>query len=75
MIEDKFMTKRAFSDLVLARVLKTRSTFMDAVIDLCKQYEIELENSRKFLSNKVKERIECEAKDLNYLPKENQLPV
>lgn len=48
---------------------------MDAVIHICEDIELDLEDIRKYVSGSIKEKIEVEAMNLNYLPKGNTLPV
>lgn len=48
---------------------------MDAVIHICEDVDLELEDVRKFISPSVKEKLEAEAMKLNFLPSGNTLPV
>ena len=48
---------------------------MDAVIHLCEENEVELEEVRKFISPVIKNKLEAEAMNLNFLPRGNQLPI
>jgi hypothetical protein len=48
---------------------------MDAVIELCQQHNLELEEIKKFISPIIKEKIEVEARKLNFLPRQNELPI
>ena len=48
---------------------------MDAVIMCCEQFGIDPEYAAKLLTKSVKEKIELNAMDLNYLPKSAKLPV
>ena len=41
----------------------------------CDENDIEIETVNKFISKTLKEKIESEARDLNYLPKVGKLPV
>ena len=52
-----------------------RISYMDAVIHICEENEFEIEDMRKYISNVVKEKIEAEAMRLNFLPRQNTLPV
>ena len=54
---------------------KPDMSYMDAVVYYCEENEIEIETVGKFISNTLKEKIECEARDLNYLPKVGKLPL
>ena len=54
---------------------KKDMSYMDAVVYYCEQNEIEIETVGKFISKTLKEKIESEARDLNYLPKVGKLPL
>jgi len=71
----EFMTKSKFSKLVDAVVLEKRISYMDAVLHLCEKYNIDPEDSKKYVSTVVKSKIEVEAMNLNFLPKSNELPL
>tara|TARA_R110000796_G_scaffold12331_3_gene40878 strand:+ start:1794 stop:1946 length:153 start_codon:yes stop_codon:yes gene_type:complete len=48
---------------------------MDAIISVCDDLTVELEDVRKFVSPMIKNKIEAEAMVLNYLPRQNTLPI
>lgn len=48
---------------------------MDAVIHICDDIDVELEDVRKFISPTIKDKLEAEAMRLNFLPRQNTLPV
>ena len=49
---------------------------MDAVVYYCEINTIEIETVKKFISKSLKEKIELEARDLNFLvEKSAQLPI
>jgi len=48
---------------------------MDAIIFVCEDIDIEVEEVRKFISNTIRDKLEAEAMSLNYLPKQNMLPI
>jgi len=50
-------------------------SYMDAVVYYCEINTIEIETVTKFISKTLKEKIELEARDLNYLPKRGKLPI
>ena len=72
--ETNFLTKKRFSKMVEGTVRNKRMSYMDAVVYLCEDNNIELEDVKKFLSPSIKDRIEAEAMGLNFLPKGNTLP-
>jgi hypothetical protein len=46
---------------------------MDAIIWLCEEHSIELEDIRKFISPIIRDKLEAEARKLNFLPRTNEL--
>ena len=75
MDQDQFLTKNKFARIVEQKVRDHRYSYMDAVIHICEDIDLELEDIRKYISGSIKEKIEVEAMNLNYLPKGNTLPV
>lgn len=73
--ELEFMTKTKFNKIVESVVASKNLSYMDAIIYSCEQYGIELEDSRKYVSNVLKRRLEVEAMNLNFLEKVGSLPV
>jgi hypothetical protein len=76
MIEEKqFLTKQKFVKLIEDVVWATNSTYMDAVITVCQDNEVEIEDVRKFITPIIKDKIRAEAMRLNFLPRQNTLPI
>lgn len=73
--ERKFLTKSEFGKLIEQTVKDHKSSYMDAVIHLCEENDVELEDIRKFISPIIKSKIEAEAMKLNFLPRQNSLPI
>ena len=48
---------------------------MDAVLWYCQQEGIEPDSINSMISKSLKEKIEANARELNFLPKHAQLPV
>jgi hypothetical protein len=46
---------------------------MDAIIKVCENNEIEMDDVRKFVSPVIKDKLEAEAMELNLLPKKNSI--
>lgn len=64
-----FLNKKKFSRMIEDTVKKRNLSYMDAVIYLCEDNLIEIDDVKKYLSTSIKERIEMEAMNLNYLEK------
>ena len=60
------LTKAKLTKLIQHTVLEKRLTYIDAIVDICEENKIEIEDISKFLSPVVKEKIEVEAMNLNY---------
>lgn len=66
-------TKKSFSELIENKVKKDRSSYLDAIIDVCKERMIDPEDIAKLLSNPIKAKLEAEGMNLGYLKKKNEL--
>lgn len=73
MIENQFLTKNKFTKLVEETVAEKQTSYMDAILLLCEQNDIEPEDVKKFISPIIKGKVEAEAMSLNFLPKSNEL--
>ena len=54
---------------------KKNLSYIDAVVHLCDDTNIDPADVSKFISNILKDKIEAEARKLNFLPKLNTLPI
>lgn len=72
-IEQEFLTKSKFTKLVEKTVTDLRITYMDAILYLCDKNDLEPEDMKKFVSPIIKDKLEAEAMQLNFLPKQNTL--
>lgn len=72
-VEEKFLTKTKFSKLIERTVIEKRLSYMDAIVWLCEEHNIEIEDCRKFISPIIKDKLEAEARRLNFLPRQNTL--
>ena len=66
-------TKKSFSELIEKRVRDDRATYIDAIIDTCKERMTDPEDVVKLLSNPIKAKLEAEGMNLGYLKKSNEL--
>ena len=73
--EEKFLTKKSFSSMIESFVFRNRMTYMDTIVHLCEKNSLELEDIKKYLSSTIVEHLESEARQLNFLPKQNTLDV
>jgi len=72
-IEQEFLTKSKFTKLVEKTVTDLKITYMDAILYLCDKNDLEPEDMKKFVSPIIRDKLEAEAMQLNFLPKQNTL--
>ena len=72
-IEDQFLTKSKFTKLVEQTVSELGINYMDAILHLCEKNNIDPEDVKKFVSPIIRSKVEAEAMNLNFLPKQNTL--
>ena len=74
MIDDEtFLNKPNFTKMVENKVLDTKQSYMDAVLDLCDKLDIDPTDVKKFVSPVIQGKIEAEAMTLNLIPRQNTL--
>ena len=74
MIDDEtFLNKPNFTKMVENKVLDTKQSYMDAVIDLCDKLDLDPLDVKKFISPVIQGKIEAEAMTLNLIPRQNTL--
>lgn len=73
--EPEFMTKPKFRKLVDATVSHHNMSYMDAVIHVCEEHGIELEDVKRYVNVVLKQKIEAEATALNFLERHATLPI
>lgn len=74
-MDENFLTKSKFTKMVEKEVISNKMSYMEAVISICDDNNIDLEDVRKFITSSIKDKIEAEAMKLNFLPQPNMLPV
>ena len=67
------ITSKTFIAEVEALVLSKRMSYMDAVLYVCEQKDIEPERIVRFIDKGMKEKIQVDAEELNYLPKTSRI--
>ena len=72
-VEEQFLTKSKFTKLIESTVADMKLPYMDAILHVCDKNDIEPEDVRKFISPVIKDKLEAEAMDLNFLPKKNSI--
>ena len=68
------LTKNKLTKMIEETVMKKRLSYIDAIVHICEENNIEIEDVKKYISPPIKSRLEAEATKLNYLPRGNELP-
>ena len=72
--ESNFMNKKKFTKMVEDCVRTKSMSYMDTVVYLCDENNLEIEDVKKYIAISIKEKIEFEAMKLNFLQKSESLP-
>ena len=70
-----FKNSNEFSLLIEQIVKEKRINHMDAVLEYCKENYLEPEDVKSLINKSLKEKIEMNFREMNYLPKQAQLDV
>lgn len=70
-----FKTANEFSLHIESIVREKRINYMDAVLDYCKENFLEPDDVSSLINKSLKDKIEMDFRELNYLPKQAQLDV
>lgn len=70
-----FKSANEFSLYIEEVVKHKRVSYMDAVLDYCKENYLDPEDISKMINKSLKDKIEMDFRELNYLPKQAQLDV
>jgi hypothetical protein len=71
----KYDDKKTFSEKVQSIVRKDGGSYMEAVLEVCQELEIEPEVAAKLLEKPIVEKLEGEARECNLLPRGGSLPM
>ena len=64
--------QKRFADEVEKIVGRGKSSYLDAVIEVCEKHGIDPSSVAKFLPKSMKERLRVEGQDLNLIPKDKK---
>lgn len=70
-----FKNSNEFSLYIEQLVQTKRMSHMDAVLDYCKENYLEPDDVKSLINKSLKEKIEMNFRELNYLPKQAQLDI
>ena len=70
LLESKFYCSRKFTEEIETLVKDNKDMkYIDAIIHFCDKNNVDIETVPKLISKPLKEKIKCEAMDLNFLKK------
>lgn len=70
-----FKNANEFSFYIEQRVKEKRMSYMDAILEHCKENYLDPEDVAKFINKSLKDKLEMDFREANYLPKQAQLDV
>lgn len=70
-----FKNSNEFSLHIENIVANKKINYMDAVLEHCRENQVEPEDVAKLINRSLKDKIEMNFRDLNYLPKQAQLDI
>ena len=68
-LNKKFLSKDKFAEEIESLVLKTKMNYIDAIVHYCEENSIDLDGISKLISKPLKEKLKCDAMELNFLKK------
>ena len=76
-IEKKFLTSTKFTNDIENLVKRTKLNYIDAIVMYCEENNIDVLSVPKLLSKPLKEKLKCDAIELNYIKKTSRakLPI
>ena len=76
-IEKKFLTTTKFTTDIENLVKKTKLNYIDAIVMYCDENNIDILSVPKLISKPLKEKLKCDAIELNYIKKTSRakLPI
>lgn len=74
-ITKKFRSPNEFSLHIEERVIREQIGYMDAIIQYCEEVDIDVESISKLINQSLKDKVQIEAEENNYLKKRGKLPL
>jgi hypothetical protein len=56
-------------------IREKKLSYIEAIIDICEENNLEPEDIAKYINGIIKDKLEAEARSLNFLPRQNTLPL
>ena len=74
-LENSILTKKKFAKLIEEKVASAKIGYIDAVVEVCNDRDIDTADVGNLISPIIKGKIEAEAMSLNMIKGGNQLPI
>jgi hypothetical protein len=74
-ITKKFRSPNEFSLYIEKKVQDSKIGYMEAIISYCEEIDIDIETIAGLVNKSLKEKIQLEAEEQNYLKKRGKLPL
>ena len=74
-ITKRFRSSNEFSLYIEEKVISDKIGYMDAVIQYCEEIDIDIESIAKLINQSLKDKIQIEAEDQNYMRSRGKLPL
>ena len=74
-ITKRFRSPNEFSLYIEEKVLQESISYMDAVIGYCNDIDIDVESVTKLINQSLKDKIQNEAEEQNYMRPRGKLPL
>jgi len=68
-IKDKFLCQSKFAEEIEQLVKTSKFNYIDAILTFCDENKIEIEAVSKLMSKPLKEKLKCDAIELNFMKK------
>ena len=77
LMKEKFLCQARFAQEVEKLVKDNNFNYIDAVLTFCEENKIEMESISKLISKPLKEKLKCDAIELNFMKKTSRakLPI
>lgn len=70
-----FRSANEFSLYIEKKVIAKRMSYMDAILEYCQENYLEPDDIKRLVNKSLKDKLELEMRDLNYLPKQAKLDI
>jgi hypothetical protein len=74
-ITKKFRSPNEFSLYIEEKVTKEKIGYMDAIIQYCEEIDINIESISKLVNQSLKDKVQNEAEEQNYIKRRGKLPL